>query len=154
MEKDKEGNLFDRKNQSGPGKDIIKTFIEKPEMTEKLITLTGSSFAAYKKPRNLFENLANILTVAMAERWGSDGVYQKYREWTSKDYPLQEIAEYLDRATRMDKATRRISPPEKKTQTLITEYFPCESDPDNVPGNTADLENNQRKPEDQEKSKL
>ena len=145
-EKDKEGNLFNRENKSGPGKDVIKTFIEKPEVTEKLITLTGFSFAAYKKPRNLFENLANILTVAMAERWGSEAVYQKYREWTRDDYPLQEIAEYLDRATRMDKPTRRISPPERQTQTLITEYFPCETV-------VVDLENNQRN-KDQEKSKL
>ena len=113
-------------------------------MSEKLINLTDSSFAAYKKPRNLFENLANILTVAMTERWGSDGVYQKYREWTREDYPLQEIAEYLDRATRMNRATRIVSPPENRTQTLITEYFPCESESDNVPGNTVpvDMENN------------
>ena len=140
-DRDREGNLL--------GKEMIQTFIAKPEITKKLINLTSSSLAVYKTPRNLFENLANILTVAMDLRWGSDGVYQKYRDWTRDDYPLQEIAEYLDRATgkiiiRQGKIIFR--PPGK--QTLITEYFENGSYSGNVSGNintvAVDLENNQK----------
>ena len=147
MEKDKEGNLMDNS-----GKEIIKTFIAKPEMTEKLINLRASSFAVYKNPRNLFENLANILTVAMSEKWGSEGVYQKYREWTRDDYPLQEIAEYLDRATGKIIISPPIESVQKQTQTLITEYF--ERDSNNVTGNmnsaVVDVENNQKSADDKE----
>ena len=134
------------------GKEIIKTFIAKPEMTEKLINLRASSFAVYKNPRNLFENLANILTVAMSEKWGSEGVYQKYREWTRDDYPLQEIAEYLDRATGKIIISPPIESVQKQTQTLITEYF--ERDSNNVTGNmnsaVVDVENNQKSADDKE----
>ena len=147
MEKDKEGNLMENS-----GKEIIKTFIAKPEMTEKLINLRASSFAVYKNPRNLFENLANILTVAMSEKWGSEGVYQKYREWTRDDYPLQEIAEYLDRATGKIIISPPIESVQKQTQTLITEYF--ERDSNNVTGNmnsaVVDVENNQKSADDKE----
>ena len=147
MEMDREGNLLGSGRKKKTGKEIIKTFMEKPEMIEKLANLTVSSLAVYKNQRNLFENLANILTVAMGERWGSDVVYQKYREWTREDYPLQEIAEYLDRATtRIDRETGRIipCPPLPEKQTLITEFFPYEeSDSDTVPGTSVDLENNQ-----------
>ena len=149
METDREGNLVGSDGKKKTGKEIIKTWIEEPEMMKRLTDLTVSSLAVYKNQRNLFENLANILTVALGERWGSDGVYLKYREWTRRDYPLQEIMEYLDIATnRIDGGTRRIIPRPSEKQTLITEFFipiiPNEgSATDTVPGTSVDLENNQ-----------
>merc|ERR1719213_418873 len=106
-----------------------------PEISKKLINLTKSKLACHRNPNTLSENLANILTVAMDKKWGTDdAIYQKYREWTREDYPIQEISEYLEIANR-----------KAETQTLITEYFPFQRDPDNnVPGTSVDQENNQR----------
>merc|ERR1719278_1500224 len=99
---------------------MIETFIEQPEVIEKLGTLTVSSFAAYKNPHTWFANLANIITVAMDASWGSDVVYEKYQDWTSReDDPLQEISEYLDIATRKIRGIP-VRQPGKKTQTLIS----------------------------------
>ena len=149
MERDREGNLLgsldveekwgrQRKGRKGRKK-IIKTFIEEPEVIEKLGTLTVSTFAVYKNPHTWFENLANIITVAMEASWGSPDVYEKYQDWTSReDDPLQEISEYLDRATRKIRGIS-VRQSGKKTQTLIPEYFAFKSDPD--------LENNQSKEE-------
>ena len=100
-------------------KQMIQSFIEDEEVSEKLRRLTLSSFAIYKEPGDgLFPNLANILTVALNERWGSEKVYQKYREWTGSGYYIPEIAQYLDMAM-----SNSISASSTERQTRITDYY-------------------------------
>ena len=165
-EKDKEGNfLGSRKNDDDnaeyqprrkkTGKEMIKSFMEHgmedPVVNQRLQSLTVSPLAAHKNPRSWFENLANIMTVAFGKKWGSPAVLQKYQDWIREDYPLEEISEYLDRATRnirgggRIRGESRIREPEKQKQTLISQYFAYKSKPDKVTANSVDLENNQSK---------
>ena len=95
----------------------IKAFLEEDQVCRKLMTLSQSPLASYKNPTNVFPHLANILTVAMQEKWGSENVYKKYREWCAQKYPILEISLYLD------KAMKNI----QSKQYLITDFYSPEN---------------------------
>ena len=108
-------------------KQMVQSFIENEEVAEKLRRIALSQLAVYKAPgHDLFSNLANILTVALRERWGSENVYQKYREWKASGYDIPEIAEYLETAM------KNIGDLQSDPQSLITDYY------------SADIENNDK----------
>ena len=113
-------------------KQMIQSFIEDEEVSEKLRRLTLSPLAIYKAPgEGLFPNLANILTVALNEKWGSEKVYKKYREWTASGHHIPEIAQYLDMAM---KNSNSASSTER--QTRITDYY----SPDNENNDKLEIE--------------
>ena len=133
-----ESIMFRKKNLRQIGKQNIEAFIEDGWVAKNLRILIRSPLAVYKNPPNspVFYHLANILTVAMNKKWGSEEVYEKYRNWTARNYPIEEIVQYLQEAVQSLVTCNmypHIEPCTDPKQRRMTDYYPRVS---------VDIENN------------
>ena len=98
------------------GKMKIRAFFENPKIHDMLLKITKHKLATFQKPLTAYQKIVNILNVSLYKKQLhlQEGkvscncpILLQYNDWKQRDFPLGEIEQHLDLATKnMEEVSR------------------------------------------------